>query len=78
MVAETIRLLNCEKCKLRTEHARTRDSITLVLWPNRLQRVDYGSSKFKCLKCGRVRVYTDEKVEEYYPIDDEKTSGGAG
>jgi hypothetical protein len=77
MVAEMIQFLNCEKCKLRTEHVRTRDSITLVLWPNRVQRVDYGTSKYKCLKCGKVRIYVEGKLEEHYRLDEETTPGVA-
>jgi hypothetical protein len=66
-VSETKPKMNCEKCKLWTAHERIRESIPLVVWPRMVHRIDYGTSKYRCTRCGEVRVYIEESMEDKYP-----------
>ena len=61
LMTQEILPLNCEKCRLRTEHARI--------------RTPDGTFSYRCLKCGNMRSSANESEEKNYPKDDTMPSG---
>ena len=62
MSALVIVKLNCEKCKLRTEHVRIYSGAE-------------DKFRYKCLKCGNVRESSFEERLNNYPDDDSMPCG---
>ena len=62
MSALDIEKLNCDKCKLRTEHVKLFSSVG-------------GKFPYKCLRCGTVRESEFEDRLDNYPEDDSIPSG---